>query len=613
MNNNYIDQKETETALLAAYEKIEQLYAEKKEMQRHILELELLQKENENSNTAMAIDYQKIRDERDKLKKEVAELKTLLQLTTDKENLKAKTLFGRSSEKIKGLLNNSDVQEILDEDDKETVSSEESQSQKKRKNIKYSCNRKTDKTRRPKTSMDLSKLPEALYYDYDIEKFNDEYGEGNWRIAFWSESKTIVYPKSAAFVKKTMKPVISIGLEHELTRISNKNEFYPGTYVSPSLMAEIIYQKYFLFLPLYRIEQEFKNEGLNLSRQTMCNWLLETVNTYLWMVYDYLITLLMDEHYHQCDETTWNVICDERPAGSKSYIWLHTTSELCECNPIIIFAYELTRGTDHLRKFYKDFKGVIVCDAYCSYHVLQKEKEEVIMICGCMMHLRRRYAESLALMDTKDLPEEKLNELIEVKALKLIGEIYDADEALKTLNPEDRMKMRDKNVRPLIKAFYDYIESLNINEPDITSRCKDAISYSLNQKEYIVRFLEDGHIPVDNGFAERCIRPVAQLRNASLFSFSIEGAKTNMILHSLIETARANGANVYWYIRYLFEFLPSKIDGKDRSFLSSTTPWSEEYKAYEAINQYKVESYHDFKDFAEKPKTPRKKDTAITA
>ncbi len=95
-------------------------------------------------------------------------------------------------------------------------------------------------------------------------------------------------------------------------------------------MAEIVYQKYFLFLPLYRIENEFRNKGLALSRQTMSNWIMESVNTYLWMVYDYLITLLMDEHYHQCDETTWKVIMDGRPAGSKSFIWLHATSELCQ-------------------------------------------------------------------------------------------------------------------------------------------------------------------------------------------------------------------------------------------------------------------------------------------
>ena len=110
----------------------------------------------------------------------------------------------------------------------------------------------------------------------------------------------------------------------------------------------------------------------------------------------------------------------------------------------------VTRGTDHLRKFYEDFAGVIVCDAYCSYHVLQKEKEEIIIICGCMMHLRRRFAESLALMDTKNISDEQLDELIEVKALKLIGEIYDADEALKNLSPEERTERRNAEVRPSV-------------------------------------------------------------------------------------------------------------------------------------------------------------------
>ena len=60
-----------------------------------------------------------------------------------------------------------------------------------------------------------------------------------------------------------------------------------------------------------------------------------------------------------------------------------------------------------------------------------------------------------------------------------------------------------------------------------------------------MRFLEDGHIPLDNGFAERCIKPVALLRNASLFSFSIQGAESSMIVHSLMETAKANGADGY--------------------------------------------------------------------
>ena len=65
-----------------------------------------------------------------------------------------------------------------------------------------------------------------------------------------------------------------------MARVSNCNEFYPGSMLSPSVMAEILYRKYALFLPLYRIEQAFRNEGLeHISRQTMSNWIRETVQT----------------------------------------------------------------------------------------------------------------------------------------------------------------------------------------------------------------------------------------------------------------------------------------------------------------------------------------------
>lgn len=31
-------------------------------------------------------------------------------------------------------------------------------------------------------------------------------------------------------------------------------------------------------------------------------------------------------------------------------------------------------------------------------------------------------------------------------------------------------------------------KNLDANDPSLSARCRDAISYSLNQKEYIVRF-----------------------------------------------------------------------------------------------------------------------------
>ena len=66
--------------------------------------------------------------------------------------------------------------------------------------------------------------------------------------------------------------------------------------------------------------------------------------------------------------------------------------------------------------------------------------------------------------------------------------------------------IRQAEVKPVVEEFYRFIESLDISDPAMSERMKDAISYSLNQKEVVCRFLEDGRVPCDNGFAENSIR-----------------------------------------------------------------------------------------------------------
>src|SRR5690554_1766150 len=48
----------------------------------------------------------------------------------------------------------------------------------------------------------------------------------------------------------------------------------PGSLVSPSSMAYIMSQKYVEGMPLYRQEQHLARFGVDLSRQTLANWML---------------------------------------------------------------------------------------------------------------------------------------------------------------------------------------------------------------------------------------------------------------------------------------------------------------------------------------------------
>ena len=58
---------------------------------------------------------------------------------------------------------------------------------------------------------------------------------------------------------------------------------------------------------------------------------------------------------------------------------------------------------------------------------------------------------------------------------------------------------------------------------------------------------------------------------------TVRGAQASAVIYSITETARANGLNVYYYIKYLLEQLAELIDGQgnmEQSEPEPLMPWS---------------------------------------
>ena len=53
------------------------------------------------------------------------------------------------------------------------------------------------------------------------------------------------------------------------------NALLPHTFASPSLATEIIYQKYYMGVPLYRQEKVWDDRGLILPRANTANWCIK--------------------------------------------------------------------------------------------------------------------------------------------------------------------------------------------------------------------------------------------------------------------------------------------------------------------------------------------------
>ena len=578
--------------------------------------LKLLQRENERISTEAHIQFSELDRKYAAAVRENKELKELLSKEIEKNTLKTKSIFGRKTEKLFSMLDALDnpQEEPVDENAAEDTVPQPA-GERKQRVVSFEDHKSRQDTggrhgkRNPGLADSLKGLPEQIIYDLDVEGLNGQYGENNWRIVYWHHHKKLMKLDTPYYTQVVYTPVVSVGLEHDLFTHPYRNPLLDKSAVSCTIMADILYRKFVLGLPFYRQAADYCMQGISLGRQTIIHWVNTLVPEVCEEIYEFMTQLLVGYRYTQCDETYIQVNKDGYGPGHKSFLWVHTSSELSNCPPIIIFCYEETRGTDHLRRLLREFLGYITCDAYVSYQVLEKESGGDILTTGCLMHCRRYFAEAFFVQDVAAMNDEELKELPETRALMLIRDIYLEENPLKEMAAEERAAARKAAVAPKVNAFFAYIHSLDSSDVIFSDRMKKAIAYAVNQEQHLRRFLTDGNIPCDNGHVERVIRSYSVGRANWLFADTVRGAKVNAIMYSIVETAKANNANVPIYLQYLFEQIPLHRAGGDKDYMADMIPWSEKYRVYEEKKQQQRRSvYGQLFPEPERPRTPRKRD-----
>ena len=575
-------------------------------------ELEIQLQEFRNASSAMALEYQQMKDEVKGLRKENENLRKQNIHLTGVQTIQKNDLFGRSTEKTEDLLNHVASEEPLQDPLAEDAREQDTkgiqwENRKRLKGIIPLFGDLDSRFKEKKKRMDLSALPVQNFFDYDIDDLNRRFGEGNWRFAYWKEDRKVELIRRSTYLKVTYTPIVSVGLEHQLVRIPTENALIPKSVASPSLLAQIMLDWKRMYLPLYRQEFDPERFGFMLSRQTMSHWIGYVAHTHLLPVYEHLCSQLKRYRYQHCDETYWQVVLDERKPGAKSFIWVHRSGEFSEGPQIVAYCYEKTRGADHLRSFYGSLLEMIylTCDAYGAYPAFADETSRMLILTGCWMHCRRRLVEAALVLNVKGLSEEQVRLLPEIQAIFLIRDIYLAEKPLKELSASERLSRRQQEVKPRVDAFFAFIRAIDLSNPLVSEKLRDAVQYALNQETCLRRFLEDGNTPIDNGACERSVKPVALSRRNSLFSLTVSGAESSVMIQTLIETARANGADPYYYLKYLMEQMPKHLYEKGREYMPEMMPWSEKYRQYE-IQERMNAPWAQAPPGNERPKTPTK-------
>jgi transposase len=332
-----------------------------------------------------------------------------------------------------------------------------------------------------------------------------------------------------------------------------------GSLASPSLVAHLMTQKYQNGLPLYRLEKGFQFDGVNISRQTMANWIISCALNLLLSIYLLLIAFLLKEPVLHSDETTLQVLKEpRRDPRSKSYEWVYRTSGCAE-HPIIIYDYKETRHRDHPKEFLKDFKGYLHTDGYDVYHGLPPD----ITIVGCWAHARR-YWENLL----KTIPKEKQANSTAARGLAYIEKLFFYERAWKNLTPEERLEKRLDKSKPVSDAFFAWCTSLHAVPKSLLGQ---AVHYALSQRKYLENVWIDGRLELSNNRCERSVKPFVMGRKAWLFAATPNGATASSVIYSIIETAKENGLRPFQYMQYLLETLPNTTTSQ----LEALLPWSD--------------------------------------
>lgn len=330
---------------------------------------------------------------------------------------------------------------------------------------------------------------------------------------------------------------------------------------SPSSVAWTMYQKYVNHVPLYRQEKDWQNLGMEIKRSTLSNWVVKTSDEWLSKMVLRLHEEILKDNYLHADETPIQVMNEDgKKNTTKSYMWVYTTGSHSN-KQIRLFEYKSGRAGANAADFLDGYTGYLHTDAYKGYG-----KVKGVTRCLCWSHARRYFTDALP-KDIKS-PEGTLPK----QGLGYCNKLFEIEKELKDLSPEDRKEQRLKLAKPVLEAFWSWVD-LNINVVLRKSKIGQALQYVKNQQSGLMAYLEDGNCDISNNLAENSIRPFTVGRKNWLFAGSPKGATASATVYSLVETAKANGLNPHKYLQLLLSALPKESFQENTDLIDNLLPW----------------------------------------
>ena len=329
-------------------------------------------------------------------------------------------------------------------------------------------------------------------------------------------------------------------------------------------VAWVMYQKFCNALPYFRQEKDWKQYGASITRKTMANWVIQNSEAFFLPMYEYFQRKLLERKFAMADETPLQVLHEPgRRAQTQSYMWLFRSGE-DGLPPIILYKYSETRAGENAVDFLRGFKGYLMCDGYSGYNKVPDAKRT-----ACWAHIRRYLTDAIPKGKALDYTQPS------VQGVMYINQLFHLEDIIKAKHTsfDAIKKARLEKEKPVVEGFLSWLDQ---QAPVRGSRMDKAVTYIQNRRSYLTTYLEDGRCSFSNNLSENAIRPFTVGRKNWLFCDTPNGAQASALVYSMVEIAKANGVNVYHYLTYLLEKMPSNRMSDEE--LELLAPWNENVK-----------------------------------
>jgi len=382
------------------------------------------------------------------------------------------------------------------------------------------------------------------------------------QVIGYEETEVLGMKPAVHFVRviKREKRACARCIEHGVVTAPAPVRIAPKSIFADETIIDFIIRKYADALPLYRQRAILMRDlGIDVALTTINDAVLR-VGELLIPVVETMKCNLLAGGYIQADETHIDVQTpDKKGENHRGYFWQYSA-------PMkgVVFDFEMTRGKQVAKDFFKDYGGILHTDGYVAY---EKDigADGMIHAC-CLAHSRRKFIEAIKVQSKAKATDAKLERVV-----ALMDNLFAIDREAREqkLSLDDRHALRQERAPAILAELHALLLAMQASGTILPkSIAGNAINYTLKRWVELTQFLHHPVIELSTNWAENSMRPIAIGRKNWLHLGSKEAGPKIAALFSIVESCRKLGVPIR---QYLADTLPGLADRSIQS-LAELTP-----------------------------------------